>query len=88
MMGSLTSHMMLFKHCEQKLDVIIMNKKGCNAFMRCFGCLNARNGSLKLHWQVVAKQHDDFIISGIDKNLRGPEMYTCGKFGCSIPDGV
>lgn len=37
---------------------------------------------------MVAKQHDDFIISGIDKNLWSPEMYTCGRFGCSIPDGV
>lgn len=38
--------------------------------------------------QAVARQHDDAVISDADKNLPGPTMYVCAKFGCWTPDGL
>lgn len=35
---------------------------------------------------MVARQHDDMVISDIDKDLREPEMYLCVMFSCSTPD--
>lgn len=37
---------------------------------------------------MVARQCDNVIISDIDKNLSGPKMYLCVKFGYSTPDPV
>lgn len=37
---------------------------------------------------MVARQHDDAVLSCTAKNLQGPEMYLHAKFGCSSPDGV
>lgn len=37
---------------------------------------------------VVARDHDDIILSHIDKNNQESRMYLCAKFGFSTPDGL
>lgn len=43
-------------------------------------CLNAKNS--------IARQHDDIILSDIDKTLQGSKIYLCAKFGYSAPGCV
>lgn len=35
---------------------------------------------------MTDRQHDYIIISDVNKNLQGPNMHLCAKFGCSSPD--
>lgn len=40
-------------------------------------CLNAKKS--------IAGQHDDIILSDMDKTLQGPKIHLCAKFGYSAP---
>lgn len=37
---------------------------------------------------MVARQHDDVILSDTDENLQNPKMHLCGSFGRSTCDCV